>query len=247
MASGKSRWIYGRNPVMEALEEGVDIEKVLIARGTQGEAIRQISQRARELGIPLQYVPPEKLNREVKGSHQGVLAMRSAVHYYQVEDVIPTIYEKGEVPLFVLLDQITDVRNVGAIARSAYAAGVHALIVPEKGSAPMHADAMKASAGALEHLAVCRHTRLDQAIRTLQTNGIVVIGLDSRGEKPLKEFDLTQPVAVVMGAEDTGMGTETLRTVDHLALLPMVRSFDSYNVSVAAGMALYEVMRQRMD
>lgn len=246
MAS-KSRWIYGRKPVIEALEEAADLEKILLARGASGEAVQHITRLARMHGIPIQHVPTEKLNREVKGNHQGVLAMQSAVHYYQIEDVLPTIYEKGEVPLILLLDQITDVRNIGAIARTAYGAGAHALVVPDKGSAPMHGDAMKASAGALEHLAVCRHQQLDKVIRTLQTNGLLVVGMDGRGDKQLKDLDLTQPVAIVMGSEEQGMGNETLRTVDHLAVLPMFNQFDSYNVSVAAGMALYEVMRQRLS
>ena len=238
------QWIYGRKPIVEALQSGVAIDKIM-ALATLKSSLHDLKTAAREANVPIHWVTPDRLERMVKGNHQGVIALRSLITYYELEDVLPTIYEKGETPLLVLLDHVTDVRNVGAIARSAWAAGAHALLLPAKGSAALNEDAVKTSAGALLYLPVCRAAGLLEMVRFLKDNGIVTIALEGPNEQPLASVDLSIPVCLVMGAEDEGISRPVSNACDHRASLPMVRTFDSYNVSVATGMALYEVMRQR--
>lgn len=247
MKHDKKSMTYGRHPLLEALESDKEIDKIFIQRGLKGEDLTLIRQKARIKEVPVQDVPVEKLNKITKGNHQGVIAFFSQVKYYKVEDILPLIYEKGETPLFLILDSITDVRNVGAIARTALCTGVHAIIVPDKGTAPMHADAVKSSAGALNNIPVCRYQNLNSVADFFRMNGILLFAMDGRGKRISYEVDLKVPAAIIMGAEDVGVSDHLVRMADEIIKLPIIGDFDSYNVSVAAGMILYEAMRQRLN
>lgn len=243
--SSSSQWIYGKRPVEEALVHGDPVDRIYALATLKKEGLPAIRSMAKTRGVPVHWIPAERLNRLAKGNHQGVAALRALIPYYDVQDIIPQVYQKGEVPLLLLLDHITDVRNLGAIARTAYAAGVHALLVPAKGTASINEDAIKTSAGALQHIPVCRHHSMVELIKTLQEHGIKVYGLEGRTDELVKDIDATPPIAFVLGSEDTGISTPVRYACDGLVRLPMLRTFDSYNVSVAAGMVLYEVMQKR--
>jgi 23S rRNA (guanosine2251-2'-O)-methyltransferase len=239
--------LYGRHPVVDALENGRTIEKVLLSNAIHGEFEKRLRFLCKEANVPLQVVPKEKLNSITRKNHQGVLAFVSPIPYYTLEDIIPMIYDKGETPLIVLVDGVTDVRNIGAIARSAEASGAHALVLPKKGSAQINEEAMKSSAGALTMLPVCRVNSLMHAVEFLQLNGITVIAADLKGDKMLYDLDLTGPTAIVMGDEAKGVNRMLLELVDEHFLIPMRGKTDSYNVSVATGIILYEVMKQQLQ
>lgn len=235
----------GRHPVLEAFQAGKTIEKVFFQKGMRGETAENIRLEAQKHGVSIQYVPVEKLNRLARGNHQGVIAMLSAVNYYSLEDILPAIYEKGEMPLIMILDGVSDVRNMGAIARTAWCSGVHALVVAGSHRAPMSADAVKASAGALNLIPVCRYRSVNQVMDILINNGIGIIAAHEQGNDMPDAIDFDQAVAIVMGDESTGISNQVIQKANHLVKIPMQRSFDSLNVSVAAGMLLYEVMKQR--
>ncbi len=239
--------IYGRQPILEALKHQKKFDKIMLQRGATGDILNDIKQLAGDLNIFIQQVPIEKLNRITRKNHQGVIGFAALVDYYQIEDVLPTIYDKGEVPLLLLLDGITDVRNFGAIARTAACAKAHAIILPQKGSAQVNGEAMRTSAGGLTKIDVIKTDSLLDIIKYLQLNGIQTIGLDLRGNKNLSQsnIDLSIPTAIVMGSEDQGISDEVLKKLDHIVTLPMPGEQLSYNVSVATGMILYEVMKQR--
>jgi len=238
--------IFGKHPLLEALDAGQSVEKIFIQQGSRGPQIDQILQLARQRTIPLQSMPLAGMNRLTRKNHQGVIAYLALVDYYLVEDVLPTIYDKGEDPLILILDGVSDVRNLGAIARTAYGSGVHALVFPAKHSAQINADAVKASAGALYKLQLCRSYSLADSLINLQLSGLTIYALDARAEASPNQVDFSGPAAIVMGGEGSGLSVQVLKTADHLLHLPIVHDFDSYNVSVATGMVLYEVMRQRM-
>ncbi len=239
--------IYGRHPVIEAVRAGTAFEKLLLQQGTRGDLEKEIRHLSKEYGIPVQYVPKEKMNRLVKGNHQGLIGMVSVITYYKLGDILPSIYEKGEVPLIVLLDGVTDVRNLGAIARSAECCGAHAIVIPQKGSAQINAEAIKASAGALTTLPVCREQTMTKAMMRLAQAGIPVYASSLKGETLLHELDLKVPIALVVGSEGDGISTAVEQDADALFKIPQKGATDSFNVSVAAGIMLYEVMRQRGD
>jgi len=236
--------IYGRHPVLDAIRAGRSIDKVMFHRGTRGEFEKEVRAVCREYDIPLQYAPKERFQKWTGGNHQGVIAFLSIIPYYKLEDLVPLLYEKKQAPLIVILDGVTDVRNFGAIARTAECAGAHALVIPRKGAARINADAMKTSAGALANIPVCRENSLNTAIEFLQMSGIQVFASDLKGKKQLGELDMTVPTAIVMGAEDEGVSHSILQKSQRF-IIPQKGKTDSYNVSVAAGMILYEVMRQR--
>ena len=238
--------IFGRHPVVDAIRSGQRFEKLYLQRGTHGEFEKEIRHLAREHDIPLQYVPKERMSRLTKGNHQGIVGLLSLIPYYKLEDVIPGIYEKGEAPLILVLDGVTDVRNFGAIARSAEVCGALALVVPKSGGAPVNADALKTSAGALTRLPVCRENSLVNAVAFLQQSGIAVFASDLTASKPIFKLDLTGPVAYVIGAEDSGVSPSLLSRVDECFVIPQKGETDSLNVSVASGIMLYEALRQRM-
>ncbi len=238
--------LYGRHPVQEAIEAGNPIEKVWLQQGLRGEMEKSFRHLCRERGIPLVVIPRERLSQLVKGNHQGVVAMLASVTYYKLAEVLPGVYERGENPLLLLLDGVTDVRNIGAIARSAEVCGAQALVTPLKGSGAINPDAVKTSAGALSRLPVCRESSLDSAINLLQESGVQVLASDLKGALYLHELDLTQPIAFVLGAEGDGISPAIARAADFCFKIPQLGQLNSFNVSVAAGIMLYETMRQRM-
>ncbi|MCB0567408.1 MAG: 23S rRNA (guanosine(2251)-2'-O)-methyltransferase RlmB [Phaeodactylibacter sp.] len=239
--------IYGRHPVVDALRSGTPIEKVMLQQGIRGEMEKELRHLCRDENVLLQVVPKERLNKIVRGNHQGVIALQALIRYYRLEDVLPGIYERSETPLIVLLDGVTDVRNFGAIARTAEAAGAQALVIPQKNSAQINAEAMKTSAGALAAIPVCRESSLIAAIEYLQLSGIKVLASDLAASKPLYALDLRQPVAFILGAEGEGISPAVARAADDQFIIPQKGTTDSFNVSVAAGMMLYEAMRQRRE
>lgn len=238
--------IAGRNPVVEALKQGSGVDKILMFKNATGENIATIKELSRQHNVPLQMVPMEKLNGLTNVQHQGVVAFKSAIVYHDLQQVIDWVNEKGESPLFLILDGVTDVRNIGAITRTAVCCGAQAIIVPDKGIAALGEDAMKASAGALEQIHVCRVNSLMKAVDTLRLNGIAVYASDMKANKNLFDITLTDPCALVMGSEDKGVVPVLLKICDGSFKIPMVGNFDSLNVSVATGMVLYEAVRQRL-
>ena len=238
--------LVGRKPVLEALEQGVTIEKIFLLRTATGEDINRIKLKAKEYNIPVSQVPVEKLDYLTKVQHQGIVAWTSLLQYVDLQAGISYVVEKGETPLFLLLDGITDVRNVGAIARSALCCGAQGIILPTSHAASLTEDAIKTSAGALRKILLCRTPSVQQAMDVLRLNGIQILGTQMKGSVPVYESDLTIPSVIVMGAEDTGISKDVLKRADQLIRIPMVTNFDSLNVSVAAGMILYEALRQRI-
>ncbi len=237
--------IIGRKPLLEAIQQGTAIEKIFMLRTATGPEITAIKQYAKERHIPISQVPVEKLDNMTRAQHQGVVAWTSLLQYVELQDAISMVVDKGDVPLFVLLDGVTDVRNVGAIARSAWCCGAQGLILPTSSSASLTEEAVKTSAGALHKIMLCRIPSVPQAIDVLKLNGIQVLGTEMRGSVPVYEADITIPSCIVMGAEDTGISKDVLKRADQLIRIPMAAKFDSLNVSVATGMILYEAMRQR--
>jgi len=237
--------IFGMHPLMEAIQSGKLPEKVLIQKGLKGDNYQKLFSLIREKKIPFQMVPVEKLNRVTRKNHQGIIAQMPSIEYVKLEDILPGIFESGETPLLVLLDGITDVRNLGAIARSAECAGADAIIIPEKGSASVSADAIKASAGALNRIPVCKETHILQSIAFIQECGIRVIACDSKGKSNLYNEDLSVPVAVIMGSEDKGVSPAARQVADKVVEIPMKGKTGSLNVSVATGIVLFEALRQR--
>lgn len=238
--------IFGKHPVLEAIEAGKQIDKIFLQRGIEKYFTNEIIKHTRQKNIALQFVPVEKLNRLTNGIHQGIVGFLSLINYYNLEDILPHIYEQGETPLFLILDEITDVRNFGAIARTAEGAGVHGLIIPQKGAAQINAEAMKSSAGALNKIYVCRENDLLKAIKFLKLNGIQLVATDLKVSKNIFECDFKIPTAIILGSEAQGISPPILRQVDEIIRIPMFGTMESFNVSVACGMILYEAMKQRM-
>ncbi len=239
--------IYGIRSVLEGIRAGKEIDKILVKTGLKGEMIAELMQVAKENQIPVQYVPLEKINRIHSGSHQGVLAYISPIIYDKIENILPGIFEKGQDPFILVLDQITDVRNFGAIARSAECAGIHAIIIPDKGSAMVNADAIKTSAGALNILPVVRTSSLKQSVRYLKNSGLNVIAATEKAFSPYYSIDLKGPLAVILGSEDSGISAELLKVADYLVKIPLAGKIESLNVSVAASVILFEAVKQRVN
>ena len=240
-------YIFGLRAVIEAIKAGKDIDKVLIKKDISGDLVAELFQVIKEYGVVSQRVPVERINRITQKNHQGVVAFLSPVAYHNLDDLIPSLFEAGKLPFVVALDGITDVRNFGAIARTCECSGVDAIIIPEKNSVSVNADAVKTSAGALLHIPVVRVKNLNKAIKQLKESGLMIVGATEKGSKNYTTFDYTVPAAIVMGAEDTGISNENLRECDYLAAIPMFGQINSLNVSVAAGILIYEVVRQRSD
>ncbi len=238
--------IYGTRAVMEAIKAGRQIERILIQKGISNDLIRELLQVIRSKNLSFSYVPQEKLNRLSTKNHQGVICLLSSVEYASLDNIVHAAFSEGREPFLLLLDQITDVRNFGAIARTAECAGVHALIIPEKGNAPITSDAMKTSAGALNHLPVCREKDLKKTITYLRESGITVIACTEKATKLIYEVDIKGPVALIMGSEEDGISDALLRSADELVKIPLKGEIGSLNVSVAAGIAMYEVVRQKI-
>jgi 23S rRNA (guanosine2251-2'-O)-methyltransferase len=240
-----NQMIFGIRAVIEAIRSGKEIESLYIQRGIGGSLLNELKPLMNEYNITAQQVPVEKLNRITPKNHQGVIAFISPIIYQKIENIIPEIFEKGEVPLVLVLDSITDVRNMGAIARTAECAGVHAIVIPAKGSAQINPDAIKTSAGALYKIPVCRHDNFMQTVRFLQESGLQLVCCTEKTTDDIYKPDYTSPTAIVMGSEDEGIRNEIIRISDHLAKIPMFGEIESLNVSVSTGIILYEAIRQR--
>ncbi len=237
--------IFGLRAVIEAAEAGKDIDKVLVKRDLQGELFRELQDTLRHYNIPMQRVPVEKLESLTRKNHQGVVAYISAVTYYRLEEVIPALFEEGRNPFIVVLDGLTDVRNFGAIARTCEVAGVDGIVIPQRGSVSVNADAVKTSAGALLRIPVCRERNIREAIVFLKNSGIKVVAATEKAASLYTSVDYSVPTAIVMGSEDEGIAAENLRICDELVKIPQFGAIGSLNVSVAAGILIYEVVRQR--
>lgn len=246
MAKKEINIIYGRHPIIDSIKAGQAFDKIMLQQGIRGEYEKELRYTCRQFDIPLQVVPKERLNRFTKSNHQGVIGFISLITYQSLENVLPAIYENSETPLLLILDGVTDVRNFGAIARTAEIAGVHAIIVPKKGAALINSDAIKTSAGALTKIAVCRETSLFTVVEFLQNSGVQVFASDLQAEKMSYKLDFTVPTALIIGSEDLGVQEGLLKRADDTFIIPQVGTTDSYNVSVATGMMLYEVIRQRL-
>jgi 23S rRNA (guanosine2251-2'-O)-methyltransferase len=241
----KENIIFGIRPVIEALKSGKEIDKILIQKGLRGEGFHQLNALIHEMELPVQFVPVDKLNQLTRLNHQGVVAFISEITYTQLESLIPFCYEQGRVPLILILDRITDVRNMGAIARTAECAGVDGILIPEKGSAQMNAIAVKTSAGALYKLPVCRSHNLKEAIVFLRNSGLKIVAATEKASFDYTEADYRQPMALIMGSEEDGVSDEYLKLTDEKIRIPLQGEIESLNVSVATGILLYEILRQR--
>jgi 23S rRNA (guanosine2251-2'-O)-methyltransferase len=242
----KTFLIFGIHPVNEAVRSGKQIDKILLKQGFRNEMIPGLFPALREQNIPFQYVPVEKLNRLTGKNHQGIIALMSEVEYTELEKLVPFIFEQGKIPALVLLDGITDVRNLGALARSAECAGINGLIIPSKGSAQINSEAIKTSAGALNNLPVCRVNNLADAAKYLHDSGFQIAAATEKAEMTIFEADFKQPVVLVMGAEDTGIDPKLLKMADALIKIPMLGTIQSLNVSAAASVIFFEIVRQRL-
>lgn len=241
----QSALVIGRQPIIEAMESGRAIDKILLQKNASGDSIVKIRDLARKFQVPIQYVPVEKLHGMTKANHQGVIAIAALVQYMDLQQVIDLVVSEGETPLFVILDGVTDVRNIGAIARSAVACGAQTLIIPDKGVGALNEEAMKSSAGALEKIQICRVNSLMKAVDTLHLNGIVVFAAEMTAKTYLHELDFNQPCAVIMGGEENGVFPALMKIADQSFQIPMIGNFESLNVSVATGIILYESVKQR--
>lgn len=243
----KSTLVVGRKAVMEAMQTGKQLERIYLQATVHGEQIDLIKKLAEEHRVPINKVPVEKLNNLNVSNHEGCVAMIAKVQYQDLQNVISLVVENGETPLFLILDGVTDIRNIGGIARSAYCFGVHAIIIPDKGVGALNEDAILTSAGALEKIAVCRVNSLMKAVDELHLNGIKVFASEMKASKKVYELDCKEPCAIVMGGEEHGVYPALLKICDEQFQIPMTGDFDSLNVSVATGIILYEVMKQRIS
>lgn len=238
--------IFGIRAVIEAIQAGKDIDKVLVKKELQGDLAKELFAALKGTTVPVQKVPVERLNRITRKNHQGVVAFMSAVTYQRVEDWVPYLFEQGKSPLFVMLDGITDVRNFGAIARTCECAAVDAIIIPSRNSVSVNADAVKTSAGALHTLPVCREPNLTQTLRYLKESGFHIVAATEKGDYDYSKADYTGPMCIIMGAEDKGVSYDNLALCDEWVKIPMLGHIESLNVSVAAGILVYEAVKQRM-
>ena len=237
--------IYGLRPVIEALDSDVQIDRVLLQNGLTGTLAGDLKSRIRAKGIPYQFVPVEKLNRLAKGNHQGVVALIAPIQYQQAIELIPKLMEEKPAPLLLMLDRITDVRNFGAIVRTAECTGADAVIIPDHGNAQVGDDAVKTSSGALLRVPICRESNLKTVLNLAKQCGLQVVAATEKGATDYLEVDFRQPTLLIMGAEETGISPELLKLADVRAKLPILGQIQSLNVSVAAAVFMYEVLRQR--
>ncbi|MEQ8359098.1 MAG: 23S rRNA (guanosine(2251)-2'-O)-methyltransferase RlmB [Cytophagales bacterium] len=237
--------VFGVNPIEEALNAGKEIEKILIQKGIAKEKIRSILDEARKRRIPISEVPIQKMNQWVSKPHQGIIAFLALISYHSLDAIIDSTFEAGKDPIILALDNVTDVRNFGAISRSAEAMGVDAIVIPVKGGAMINGDAIKTSAGALNHIPVCRESKLESAILHMKNRGLRIISCTEKSNSELSNTDLKGPICIVLGAEDTGISKEILSISDDITAIPMLGKIGSLNVSVASGVILYEALKQR--
>ncbi|MDO5396105.1 MAG: 23S rRNA (guanosine(2251)-2'-O)-methyltransferase RlmB [Bacteroidales bacterium] len=240
-------YIFGIRPVIEAIESGKEIDKIFIKKDLSGELAAELMAVIKNHKLYAQRVPVERLNRITRKNHQGVIAMVSAVTYGRLDYLVPQLYEEGRLPFLVVLDGITDVRNFGAIARTAECCGADAIVIPERGSVGVGGDAVKTSAGALNYIPVCKEKKINSAVRFLKDNGYMCIAVSEKADLNYTKADYNVPVALIMGAEDVGISPDVLRLCDAKVSIPMFGHIGSLNVSVAAGVLMYEVVRQRLE
>jgi 23S rRNA (guanosine2251-2'-O)-methyltransferase len=242
----ESEMIFGTRAVIEAIQAGKEVDKILMRRDLQNDLSRALFNIVKETNIPIQRVPQEKLDRLTRKNHQGVIAFISAVTYQRLEDIVPFLYEEGKNPFIVLLDGVTDVRNFGAIARTCECAGVDAIVIPARNSVSVNADAVKTSAGALLSLPVCKESSITNAIQFLKNCGYKVIAATEKTGTEYTRMDCSTPTAIVMGGEDMGVSMDNLRICDEMVKIPVLGTIASLNVSAAAAVLMYEVVRQRI-
>lgn len=238
--------LIGFHPLMEAIKSGKEIQKVFIQKGLTADRMPDLKQELNKHEIPMFIVPREKLERISRKNHQGIIAFTSPIEFQNLENLLFSLFEEGKNPSFLMLDGITDVRNFGAIVRSAECMGVHAVIIPVKGMAPINADAVKSSSGALLRVPICRSTHLDKTLSFLRNSGIKVVGCTEKSTENIDEVSLIEPLCIVMGNEETGLSEKTIQTADHLVKIPMIGDVASLNVSASCAVALYETLRQRI-
>lgn len=241
----KNEMIFGARAVIEAIQAGKEIDKVLIKKDIQSDLSKELLAALKDTFIPVQRVPVERINRITKKNHQGVIAFISPITYQRTEDIVPFLFEQGKNPLLIMLDGLTDVRNFGAIARTCECAGVYAIIIPNKNSVSVNADAIKTSAGALHTLPVCREANLRNTIKFLKDSGFKIIAATEKGDYDYTKADYEGPTCIIMGAEDTGVSYDNLALCDEWVKIPMLGTIESLNVSVAAGVLIYEAIKQR--
>ena len=242
----KSNFIFGTRTAIEAILAGKEVDKIFIQKGLNNELFAELRKLITDGNIPHQFVPIEKLDRITGKNHQGVICFLSEITFYNIENLLPGIYEKGAVPLLLILDKVTDVRNFGAICRTAECSGVNAIIIPSRGSAQINADAVKTSAGALQLIPVCREENLKNTIIFLKESGVQIVACTEKTDDYYYSLDFTQPTAIIMGSEEDGISGEYLKLCDHKAKIPLLGEIQSLNVSVACGVLLYEVVKQRV-
>lgn len=245
MTSNNKSFTYGLRATMEAITSGKTIDKVLIRKGLKGELFQELFAMIREREVPFQHVPSTKLDRITKKSHQGVIAFLSPVEFYRVADVLPGIFERGQMPFLMVLDGLTDVRNFGAILRTAECAGVNGVVIPSRSFARISEDTAKTSAGALYRIPLCRTPDLGESMDYIKNSGIQAVGVTEKADHLYYDIDFNRPTALVMGAEDKGISPALLHKMDYRAKIPLAGDIESLNVSVAAGVMIYEVVRQR--
>lgn len=237
--------IFGTRAVMEAIKAGREIEKIFVQAGLNNDLIKELIQTAKSNGVPFTFVPQAKLNRLSTKNHQGVICQLATVSYANLEGIIDKAFQEGRAPLLLIVDRVTDVRNFGALARTAECAGLDAIILGDSGNAPITGDAMKTSAGALSHLPVCRVKDMRKTLHYLRESGIQIIACTEKASDLLYDIDLNTPLALIMGSEEDGISPQLLKDADRLAKIPMRGKISSLNVSVAAGISIYEALRQR--
>ena len=241
----KNEMIFGLRAVIEAIQAGKEIDKILIRKDIQSELSKELFAAIKNTTVPVQKVPIERLNRITRKNHQGVVAFISPVTYQRTEDLVPFLFEQGKTPLFIMLDGVTDVRNFGAIARTCECAGVDAIIIPSKNSVSVNADAIKTSAGALHTLPVCREHNLVGTVKYLKESGFRIVAATEKGDYDYTEANYKDPLCIIMGAEDTGVSYDNLALCDEWVKIPLFGNIESLNVSVAAGILIYEAVKQR--
>ncbi len=245
MEKDKQQLIFGIRPVIEALQSGKEIERVFIQKGLTGGTFKELMPLLKEYKIPYQVVPKEKLNRITRKNHQGILAIISPITFYAIEQIVPALYEQGKTPFILVLDKVTDVRNFGAILRTAHSAGVNAVLIPDKNSAQLNSDTVKSSAGAIYKIPVCRVSNLKETLIFLKNSGLKIIAVTEKAPVYYYNEEFTEPIALIMGSESVGISPVYLKLSDKHVKIPMLGEIASLNVSVAAGILLYEVVRQR--
>lgn len=245
MNNGEKNSVFGIRAVIEAIKAEKTIDKLFIQKGLHNDLFAELWKLVRLKRINYKHVPIDKINRLTRKNHQGVFAFISPIDFHKIEDIVPSIYEKGRNPLVLVLDRITDVRNFGAICRTAECAGVDTILIPEQNSAAINADAIKTSAGALHKIPICRTWNLKLSLQFLKDSGLQIVSCTEKTNKYIYNPDFTNPTAIIMGSEEDGVSPEFLKMSDSKAKIPMNGKISSLNVSVASAIIIYEAIRQR--